>query len=299
MRTTRARAGAALVAAALMTITITACGGGGSDDMGTTSAADAGSVERDSSTTDSTAADAPAAQSKAQPADLTSDDVIRTGTIELVAEDLAKKRDQLETDLRRFGGNIARQSTVNDKHGDATRGNFVVRVPASAFDEFMQVYKDDPSVTSSDIQTEDVHTKVIDVQSRLSTLRISRERLSSYMGKAANVRALLDYEKRITQVDSEIARLTRQRDYLADQTSFATVTISMRTPKTAPAHTGKLDDAGFVSGLEHGWDAFVAACIVALTVLGAALPFLIVAAVVGVPLWLWLRSRRNQEATGA
>lgn len=53
--------------------------------------------------------------------------------------------------------------------------------------------------------------------------------------------------------------------------------------------------AGFVTGLKQGWDAFVAACIVALTLLGAALPFVLTGVLVGVPLWFWLRSRRHRR----
>jgi hypothetical protein len=54
-----------------------------------------------------------------------------------------------------------------------------------------------------------------------------------------------------------------------------------------PAHT-----TGFLAGLRNGWAAFTGSVSVLLTVLGAVLPFAVLAAVIGVPVWLWLRRRR-------
>lgn len=53
-------------------------------------------------------------------------------------------------------------------------------------------------------------------------------------------------------------------------------------------------EAGFVSGLHDGWEAFVAAMVVAATVLGALLPFAVVLLVLGPPVtWFVLRISRS------
>jgi hypothetical protein len=59
------------------------------------------------------------------------------------------------------------------------------------------------------------------------------------------------------------------------------------------------DHLGFLTGLAGGWTAFVAAIVVALTVLGALLPWAIA---IGVPVFLvvwWLRRRRPAPAPPA
>ena len=52
-------------------------------------------------------------------------------------------------------------------------------------------------------------------------------------------------------------------------------------------------DSGFLSGLRAGWEGLVKGTAVALTVLGLALPFLLVAAAIGIPLLRWRRRQRE------
>jgi hypothetical protein len=52
------------------------------------------------------------------------------------------------------------------------------------------------------------------------------------------------------------------------------------------------NDRGFLAGLKSGWNAFIATFSAIATALGAALPFVIVLALIGVPLWRFRRSRR-------
>ncbi|MGD9955404.1 MAG: DUF4349 domain-containing protein, partial [Candidatus Nanopelagicales bacterium] len=56
---------------------------------------------------------------------------------------------------------------------------------------------------------------------------------------------------------------------------------------------------GFVAGLKAGWDAFTGAMVVALTVLGALVPFLIVLVPVGLLAWWLVRRNRRTDAVPA
>jgi hypothetical protein len=92
--------------------------------------------------------------------------------------------------------------------------------------------------------------------------------------------------------------LVQQQKYLADQTSLATVTVTMTRPSTTPKPE-PLQHAGFLTGLENGWDAMLGALLVAATVIGALTPFAVLAALVGVPVWLWVRSRGRRRTPAA
>ncbi|NHA00469.1 DUF4349 domain-containing protein [Nocardioides sp. W3-2-3] len=95
------------------------------------------------------------------------------------------------------------------------------------------------------------------------------------------------------------ALVARQRD-LADKTSLSTITVSIE--QADRDGTTKDDDTagGFLGGLRDGWDAFTGGVVVTLTVLGFALPWLILVAALGVPLWWALRRRaaRRPAAPG-
>ena len=59
------------------------------------------------------------------------------------------------------------------------------------------------------------------------------------------------------------------------------------------------DSTGFLAGLKAGWTAFTGSVTVLLTVLGAVLPFAVVAALVLVPLLVWLRRRNPRSPVAA
>ncbi|HSV38648.1 MAG TPA: DUF4349 domain-containing protein, partial [Nocardioidaceae bacterium] len=129
-------------------------------------------------------------------------------------------------------------------------------------------------------------------------LRVSLGRLRSFLRDASDLNAMLQFEQRITNVESQIASLTAQREYLNDQTTMSTITLDLRTPTAPPPPKPKeddpLEDAGFFTGLDNGWQALKDVLLVAATIVGAVIPFGILAAFVGVPMWVLLRGRRRQ-----
>ena len=152
---------------------------------------------------------------------------------------------------------------------------------------------------SSTESAEDVTTRVIDVDQRVRTLRNSLADLHRFQRSATNVRDLLRYENDITSRQSELQSLTAQQRYLSDQTAMATITVQLSTPAHYVPPPGPLAHAGFLAGLRGGWHALVDLGVVAVTVLGAALPFAVIVALVGVPVWVGLRAlvRRRRTAS--
>ncbi len=78
---------------------------------------------------------------------------------------------------------------------------------------------------------------------------------------------------RSPQRQAELQSLKAQQAYLADQTSLATITVHLSTPEKYVPPPDALQDAGFLTGLKAGWDALSDVVVVALTVVGAVLPF--------------------------
>jgi hypothetical protein len=146
------------------------------------------------------------------------------------------------------------------------------------------------TVVHSSSSGKDITTEVIDVQQRLRTLRISLHDLNSFQRQASNIDQLLRFESAITQRRGEYQSLKAQRNHLLSQTSMSTISLDISVPPPVPAAAaGPIDRAGFGTGLRHGWSALTGTVVVALTAVGAVLPFAVVLAVFGLPLWWWGR----------
>ncbi len=215
--------------------------------------------------------------------------VIRTGEVAVTSRDLDEARRGLDALVASLDGSIDSEQTQHAPDGDIEQSRVVVRVPVRRFDEAMDGVEALGRVEHSDTSREDVTTEVIDVAERVETLQRSLDRLQSYLADAARLDDLLRFEQEITQRESELQSLQAQQAYLADQTAMSTISVHLSTPSTYVPPPGALDDAGFLVGLENGWNALLGAGVVLLTLVGAVLPFAVVLALVGVPLWLVVR----------
>jgi len=220
--------------------------------------------------------------------------VISTGRIALTSGNVGATRDQVDSVLAREHGRIADEDTLTDDRGTVTRAHLVLRVPSDRFDETMTTLGGLATLRTSSRKAEDVTTQVIDVDARIAAQRAGVRRLRDLVSRAANLPALLAVERELTSRQGELESLLQQRAYLADRTSLATITVDITrhtTPSPATRSTG-----GFVGGLQHGWHALVTLVVGLLVGVGAALPFVAVGAVVGIPVWLLVRRfRRPRE----
>lgn len=293
--TRRLRAAAAVL---LLGALVAGCSGGSESmeaDSGGASAAQDGiaGLSRESLSTDADSARAPAARAVAQ-----TRAVIRTGRVSVVSPDLDELRGQVDDLLLTVGGTIDNEQTSHNRKGEVERSVLLLRVPVDEFAAVMTALEDLGTIRSSDSTSKDVTTEVIDVEERVQTLQNSLDRLQRFQRAATNIDDLIAFEDQITEREQELSSLQAQQAYLADKTSMATISLSLLLPEKVVAPPGPLDDAGFLAGLRNGWEALEDAVVVSLTVVGAVLPFAVVLALVGVPVWLLVRSTaRRRTAT--
>ena len=221
--------------------------------------------------------------------------IIATGTVTVVDDDLGEVRNNIDRLLGRYGGYVSDEATFNRADGTTSGSRLTLRVPFSHFDDVMDAFKTFTKVREAHTNAEDVTTEVIDVDSRVKTQELSLQRLRTFLGRTEDINAMIRLESEIAQREAQLESLKAQQKYLSDQTSLGTITVSMQTPETKPK--SKKDDllegAGFFNGLDDGWNALKDVLLVAATVVGAVLPFGVVGALAGVPLWFVLRRRRR------
>ena len=226
--------------------------------------------------------------------------VIRRGEVSLVTKEMNRARAQIDDLLGRHGGYLASEDTSNDRAGRPEESVLVLRVPEPSFDEVMTALTRIGKTEHADRSSEDVTTEVIDVNARVTTQAASIARLRHFLRQTQNVDDMIRLAAEIASREATLESLVAQQKYLSDETAMSTVTVRLRTPAApppAPRH-----DTGFLAGLRGGWAALEEVLVGAATVTGAALPFLVMFAVLGVPTWLVLRTaarRRRHPATEA
>lgn len=225
--------------------------------------------------------------------------VIKTGQIATTSKDLDEVRQEVDQLLFGFGGQLAGEQTSHDDEGRIERSTLVLRVPVTKFDAAMDALEKLGVMKTSDSNAKDVTTELIDVNERVQTTQESLDRLQGFLSRSQNIDDLIRFEREITTREAELQSLTAQQSYLNDQTSMSTITLYLSTATTYIEQPGALDDAGFLAGLESGWNALKVFAIATLTVVGVVIPSATAVALFGVPTWLLLRAirRRNRAST--
>lgn len=214
--------------------------------------------------------------------------VIRTGEVIVTNKDVAAARSELNGVLDNLGGDIDNEQTQSDGKGRMVRATVTVRVPVDRFREAMTALGELGKAKRSEASSRDVTAEVIDVDERVQTLANSLDRLQRFQDDAKSIDDLIRYENEITQREAELQSMRSQQAYLRDQTTMSTITVTIERPADKPTPPEDRDD-GFLAGLEAGWNALAGSAVVVLTIVGAVIPFAVVLALVGVPLWLLVR----------
>ena len=211
--------------------------------------------------------------------------VIKTGYLKLtVSEDGFSEATQDAVALAgRFSGFVL-STSIEGK--DSRSGTLVIRVPSDRFEELVNEVKNLGDVRSESISGQDVTQEFVDLESRLRNLRAQEAVLLRLFDKATTVAATIRVQSELGRVQLESEQLRGRLRYLEDQTSLATLSITVAEKGVpAPATRGTLAKA---------WDRALegALGVVAAVIVGAGtlLPvFLLI--LVGVAIFRQVRPR--------
>ena len=217
--------------------------------------------------------------------------VIKTATISIRVDDVASSGAKVVELVSANKGFVQQQDLSNAD--ETTYETITARVPADRLDAFISGVSELGSVESLTSQASDVTQQVVDLEARIAALQTSVSRLQDLLAATTNVADLVAVETELANRQAELDSLVSQRDYLADQVSYSTITVSISPVVESIGAT----PPGFASGLQNGWTALITLGGAAITALGFLLPFILIAAVVAVPVIVAVTaaSRRRQR----
>jgi hypothetical protein len=217
--------------------------------------------------------------------------VVKTATLEL--EVGRKQGDATVRDVIDAVGLVRGFVESSDQSGGASR--LTVRVPASQFDATLARLLDLGKKRSLEVHGQDVTGAVTDLEARLRNLRAQEGVLLELMRKATTIGDSIAVQQQLSQNQEQIEQLDGQRRALADQTTFATLTVAV-TPKGAPVAPNPESPTTISTAWDDAVDAALAVTGGTLIVLGALLPIALMAGA-GFLVWRVVVRRQRRAAT--
>lgn len=240
------------------------------------------------------AADAGAIAEEAAPEETDAErQVIRTAHAALVVDDILRATDEITALAAELDGYVEQLgSSGSDTEGVAREyGWITLRIPADRLDDARASLDDIGDVASIEISENDVTSRAIDLEARIDSLQTSVDRLTDLIAEAGSVGDLLKAEEALSQRQADLESLKRELEHLDDQVAMSTFSIELTRDREAAS----TDPAGFGDGLVTGWNGLVGVINGLVVAAGFLLPWLGVAGVVAVLIWLVVRLVRRRR----
>jgi len=178
--------------------------------------------------------------------------IIREGGVSFETSDLKQTRTLLDTLVTRYEAYLANDDQY--KFDDRIEQRLVIRVPADSFDDL--VHELESAVERFDSRTisaRDVTEEFMDVSLRIRIKKETEQRYRDILTKAKSVRDILEVERYIGRIRSEIESLEGRLNYLQNRISFSTLTVTFYQLK--PESVGF--SSQFTVALNNGWNNFM------------------------------------------
>ena len=176
--------------------------------------------------------------------------LIRRISMDLQTRDLEALLETINTKISALGGYVE-NSKINIGSGsdDARYATIIIRIPADKLDEFTDHVADISNVTATSETAEDITLSYVATESRLKALQAEETRLLTLIDKAANLTELLQLEKRLTEIRTELEQVTSQLKVYDNLVDFGTVQLDITEVKEySPA-----EEPGFWERLAKGF----------------------------------------------
>lgn len=151
--------------------------------------------------------------------------IVREARLTLVVsdeEEFAEKLDRIEAAAVAAGGYSVLRSN----------SSITVKLPTERLGEHLEAARDLGEVKDESVSATDVSEEHVDLGVRIENARRLRDRLRELAAQGASVSEILEVERELARVTTELERLEAQMRLLENRTTFATLTVRLVTPSS-------------------------------------------------------------------
>ena len=178
--------------------------------------------------------------------------LIKEGRVRFETYNLSSTRKTVFEAVKKHEGYVS--SDQEFKSPGRKSNTVVIRVPADNFDTFLSdATQGIEKFDSKEINVKDVTEEFLDVQARLKTKKELEQRYIDLLNEAKNVTEILEIEKQIGQLRSEIESTEGRLKYLQDRVSLSTLTMTFYESIPNETEFGQK----FKNGFKNGWNNLI------------------------------------------
>lgn len=213
--------------------------------------------------------------------------VVKTGGIDFQSDNIEEDYRRIREILPDF--NAYMENENQSKTNQRVNYSLTIRVPASEYDTLYSsisilAFKLDNRYSN----IEDVTERYFDLKTRIKNKEILEKRYLELLSKAVEIKDILEIEKHLNLVRTDIEQLQGQFNYLSKQVRYSTIHLNFYEVLPYSNSHGEGFGARLLHALETGWQGFLSFLVFSTSIW----PFAILLIVFG---FLFRKWRKNKK----
>jgi PKD repeat protein len=152
--------------------------------------------------------------------------VVRTGSMQMVVNDISSVMDSISKIAANYGGYVV--TSQRGKEGERNIGNISIRILAENYDKATADLRAlAKSVTSESTSSQDVTEEYVDLDSKVKNLEATESQLLKIMQTATKTEDILSIQRELTNVRGEIDQAKGRMQYLQRTSSTSLIQIRL------------------------------------------------------------------------
>ncbi|NTV30677.1 DUF4349 domain-containing protein [candidate division WWE3 bacterium] len=174
----------------------------------------------------------PVSQTATPQTNTTDRKVVQDSYLSLLVKDVTKTQEQMVAKAELVGGYMV-SSTLSYPE-ESPYAQIVLRVPSKFLKDVVEHYRSLAiKVTNESLYGQDVTDQYIDLQSRIDSMNQTLTRYEEIRQKATEVNQLVEVQREITSLQTQIDSLKGQQKYLDQTALLSKVTVNLSTDELA------------------------------------------------------------------
>ncbi|MGJ1361937.1 DUF4349 domain-containing protein [Sphingobacterium spiritivorum] len=180
--------------------------------------------------------------------------IIKTGSVSVESRDVAKSKKDLDALVSKHKG-FYEEETLSKGNSIASY-NLKIRIPVQSYEAFIaELEHGKDNITSKSIQSQDMTGQYYDLDSRLKSKKAYLQRYTELLGKARNVKEILEIEEQIRVIQEEIDATAASLKSLSEQVAYSTLSVYLYQEQSNISIGADSFGTKLVDAVRFGWTA--------------------------------------------
>ncbi|QQT27667.1 DUF4349 domain-containing protein [Sphingobacterium spiritivorum] len=180
--------------------------------------------------------------------------IIKTGSVSVESRDVAKSKKSLDALVSKHKG-FYEEETLSKGNSIASY-NLNIRIPVQDYEAFIaELEGGKDNITSKSIQSQDMTGQYYDLDSRLKSKKAYLQRYTELLGKARNVKEILEIEEQIRVIQEEIDATAASLKSLSEQVAYSTLSVYLYQEQSNISIGADSFGTKLVDAVRFGWTA--------------------------------------------